>query len=1690
MKIKRLLILLLALITSGCLALFVSCEDSSDASENGSESFIASESGTDDESEETEVSITLSETATVAEFESVTLVPVVKGEGEITWTSSDKSVITVDGGVVYGVKAGTATVKASIGNKEAVCTVTVTPTHYAHEIALSQEEFVMSKGRSGAVKVSVTFNGNPLDVDGLEYVWTPVGNASEIATIETSDNGASATFTGVDVGEAEYDVSTIVRGYEAAERVTIKVIDNVVILDLTNEKIQSGEGLYSLGLTLGSESTSRLEIGTVNILEDGAMKGVADVSWTVDNDEIITVENGAVVARKAGYSLMTGSAVYGEKTLNAYVGVTVSKGKATLENVKLVIEAAADKTIKIPDEIAGTVEKITVCGKTVFDGSTALENRNATVIENSMPCEMRDLGEDKAVVIETEEMVYDLKADVYTLIIDNKEDLDAWQKIACDEAVRAGLCGADKYGQFMTGYFLLGSDVAYNDNYTTFKTFMDFGNLYNWGKEWGDGSSFGFKGIFDGRGHVIDGLNVSGRYNGFVTTLADGTIENIAFTNAGVSDGASFIARAGFGTIRNIYVSYAKISGGTSDNVSTAFGSYDFTNRTVENLIIDVSYCDFGDEINNVFVIGGGYGKMNALVIGAFAENADKKALLTDVAVAAGNVAGHVNDYAELFADEELIGAFAEIDGTFWANTGKIILPTSVMLVHGNDEVRITNSETEINKNGEIRLKTNGRYYEFVLKEAVQGITLSGDVLAADATAVIGSSVTVTVTSLVSGKSFEYVVTVAKLKEKIELAARRNIDLALSVEGEELRINGSLTVDLSEGDEYIGNNEIVVKYGDVVLYEGKGASSVNLLATDSLKGVFGNKMLTVIVYGDEKDYELILPVTVISKSISSKSELDGWQEIASHVAVAAGLNVKDAYRQYMTGYFTLENDIAYNGTFTPYTPFSTYWSFGNNGVNGVKYGSGEWTDGTSYGFKGVFDGCGHAIEGMKVSGDLNGFIVTLANGTIKNVSFTDAAISNSSSLVVKAGIGSIENVFVQYSSITETSGAGTFFSTGNDSARKVKNCIIDVTECTFESASNITLIGSDAEHDEEIVIYDGVYVVGTIPSTVTLKDKNANCCAIGAFASYAALLTDEAASAKIAGFDNSFWKVTNKIVIPIGVYAANNVDPEITNEETEIIMGISLRLTANAKFIVYAINAVDGVTLNENILLADETATEGAEITVIATSLVSGKSAQFVFTIASMASKYEEGTVIDADSLAIGDLVNFGLGSIWSKGITLAPENLAGYTGSVAQFYNYNGTIYGDMNAHGASIKLNDAVNVKDGLNFIRIRTYIAHDSLDKVDLRFYRSDRTNHEVESGVWFDDAKTIETNKWVNIYLAVSKFAVNGKVDGFKFAVFTAETDTAKLYIDDVTLQTNDYTSDDDMDLTQVTFPQMDSFGATIWNRGVIDASAAPVGASGKVLVMQNNEGSDILYHFYGVMLNNPVTIKDGMNYVKLRMYVSSPLASAEIRFYRSDRTNQQVEPGVWFDDVKTIETNKWVDVYLEVSKFAVDGKFAGYKSMCATEGTVGGKIYVDSISLTDVNGTKIVLAGSTISYPGFGNAWNNGATMTDNVVDLPGGTSYACAKITFASPVDVTGKTAILITMRANVAPCRIAMFKHSRTAPDALDYYYDNCPANESVTMTVNISEFVEDGTLKGFMIALWGDAADVNVVIERVVVV
>lgn len=765
LAIAMVMCLCMVFATTGC---FGSDESDKSSSAESFESVPDSMSADQSDSADDEVKITLSETASVAEFESITLTPVIKGEGTAVWTSSAPEIATVENGTVYGVKAGEAIIKIAIGKAEATCKVSVTPTRYAHEIALTSKSVSISKGKESVVKASITFNGQPLETEGVVYAWTPVGNAADFAEITSNEDGSAVTVKGISVGAAQFDVTTTVRGYEVDERLTVNVLDNVVILDFTNDKLMVGDGLYALGLTLGSEETSRLEIGTANILVDGEMKGEAEITWTSADSSAVSVEDGVIIARKAGYTLLSGECVYGEKTLTAQIGVTVAKGSVTLENVGMVIETAVDKTIEIPEGVIGKVEKITVSGKTIYDGATEISGSSAAIIENSMPSEMKDLGEGKPVAMETEDIVYTMQADVYTLIIDTKEEFDKWQEIACNEAVKAGLCPEAAYRQYMSGYFVLGADIEYNGNYAVFTPFdyyWKLGNVGIDGVKYGDGgwnrpTSYGFKGVFDGKGHVIDGLSVSGKLNGFVVTLSDGIIENVAFTNAKVSEEASLIARAGTGIVRNVYVQYAEIKGGGEENVSTLFGSSDDAGRTIENLIVDVTSCNFGSEVKNVYVIGGGYGTFkNVAVIGEFDVNAGNKALITDVEVKGDNYLVHKNSYEELLADEIAMANFAALDPSIWSINENLVT-FKRLFDADNVTPSITNEETEIMKGGSVILTSNIKYVRYSLDGEIEGVSINGNVLSVGENVTAETQITIVATSLVNGETATFTFTV------------------------------------------------------------------------------------------------------------------------------------------------------------------------------------------------------------------------------------------------------------------------------------------------------------------------------------------------------------------------------------------------------------------------------------------------------------------------------------------------------------------------------------------------------------------------------------------------------------------------------------------------------------------------------------------------------------------------------------------------------------------------------------------------------------------------------------------------------------------------------------------------------------------------------------------------------------------
>ena len=129
-------------------------------------------------------SISLSkEELTLKEGDSETITATVKPDDAtdktVTWTSSDPSVATVDGGKIEAVKEGTATVTAKAGDKTATCKVTVDKKVIAVEsVELDKTEVELTEGDS----VTLTATVKPDDATDKTVTWTSSDPA--VATVD------------------------------------------------------------------------------------------------------------------------------------------------------------------------------------------------------------------------------------------------------------------------------------------------------------------------------------------------------------------------------------------------------------------------------------------------------------------------------------------------------------------------------------------------------------------------------------------------------------------------------------------------------------------------------------------------------------------------------------------------------------------------------------------------------------------------------------------------------------------------------------------------------------------------------------------------------------------------------------------------------------------------------------------------------------------------------------------------------------------------------------------------------------------------------------------------------------------------------------------------------------------------------------------------------------------------------------------------------------------------------------------------------------------------------------------------------------------------------------------------------------------------------------------------------------------
>lgn len=227
---------------------------------------------------------------------------------EVTWTSSDESVVTVDAdGNITAAGAGNAVITATADGMSVTCNVTVNLIAVT-SVTLSEMNADILLGD----KMTLTATVLPANATYPEVTWT--SSNESVATVD--ENGK---ISGVSLGKAV--ITATADGKSAQCNVTVKPI-RVTSIALDKDKAD---------IIVGDEMTL-----TATVLPADAT--YPEVTWTSSNESVATVdENGKISAVSLGNAVITATADGMSATCDVTVtpievtSVTLSQDKADLK---------------------------------------------------------------------------------------------------------------------------------------------------------------------------------------------------------------------------------------------------------------------------------------------------------------------------------------------------------------------------------------------------------------------------------------------------------------------------------------------------------------------------------------------------------------------------------------------------------------------------------------------------------------------------------------------------------------------------------------------------------------------------------------------------------------------------------------------------------------------------------------------------------------------------------------------------------------------------------------------------------------------------------------------------------------------------------------------------------------------------------------------------------------------------------------------------------------------------------------------------------------------------------------------------------------------------------------------------------------------------------------------------------------
>ena len=376
------------------------------------------------------------------------------GNETVVWTVEDSTVVSISEDKLIGLKEGSTTLTVTAGTYTDSCQVIVS--NYDAEkfsLSLAETNMTLYKNDEKQILATIKYDGNVINPD-VEKEFL----SSHSSIVEVDSNGK---LTAKQYGKATISVYYTFAGVELAQSINVDVISSGKVEIEQDNITLSAVGSY------GEETYTNTAILSAKVYEKGVEKNSSSVVWSIQDDEIATINGGLLTAKNAGVTMVTASYLDEDgQTKTDTVVVTVSPIEVDTEK-NLVLsknEIASGYTVDLEDLI-GDSNAILGAYVTVGELKTDLSYENEKFDFSTISAGERSL------YVQTRNITYKIALQLWTATLETTEDMQL-------------LWSATE------GWYRLAGDVDIL------------------GLSWKYEQAVEFKGIFDGNNYTISGLNV------------------------------------------------------------------------------------------------------------------------------------------------------------------------------------------------------------------------------------------------------------------------------------------------------------------------------------------------------------------------------------------------------------------------------------------------------------------------------------------------------------------------------------------------------------------------------------------------------------------------------------------------------------------------------------------------------------------------------------------------------------------------------------------------------------------------------------------------------------------------------------------------------------------------------------------------------------------------------------------------------------------------------------------------------------------------------------------------------------------------------------------------------------------------------------------------------------------------------